>query len=256
MITIIWSKVNIASDNICKYLIEKHGFIHEGNVWVKDNIQIVPVNENVIDFEYFEQCDYVIVPSTHKSESSGKSLTVHVPGNWFSNDLGGQEKTLNKCYPSKMKTILNLIKHKAEGLDWNITLEVDHHGPTINNPIMFVEIGSTEKEWNDPKAIQIIAESIIEGIEKNETFIPALGFGGSHYASKFNKFEFDSEYALGHIMPKYQADNLNDEMFKQALTKTIEPFQKVLIDWKGLKSEQRNKVIEFCELNNIEWVRV
>ena len=306
---IIYSEINIASANICKYIIEKYDFekikedewvkdieeIKEKNKEIKvenkeikgkeiknedkenigDRIRIVKVKENVIDFSFKETVDYIIVASTHKSSSNNKSLCVHVPGNWSSADMGGQKETLNICYASKMKTIMlniqklaeerKMTKETADG--WEITLEVDHHGPTAplihpENPIMFVEIGSTEKEWNDKNAISLIGDAIMLSISDNTTYTTVLGFGGGHYASKFNKYELNKEkyselnYAISHILPKYRFDDFKqsaDEMFKQALEKNVEKIDTVLIDWKGLKTDQRQLIIDLCEKNNIEW---
>ncbi len=271
---IIYSEINMASSNICKYIINKYEFKKtKENEWIKDikgiKTRIIKVKENVIDFSFKEKIDYIIVASTHKSESNAKSLCVHVPGNWSNAELGGEKETLNMCYASKMKTILlniyDLAKKRDMLKDWEITLEADHHGPTpplINSetPIMFVEIGSNEKQWNNQEAISLIGDSIINSIHDNTSYESVLGFGGGHYATKFNKFELDrSDYAIGHILPKYRFDDFEknaDNMFKQALDKNIEKIEKALIDWKGLKGEQRRIIIELCEKYEIKWEKV
>lgn len=276
MPVIIYSEVNIASRNICKYIIEKYGFEKINKIeWIKDidgiKTRIIKVKENVIGFSFKEKVEYIVVPSTHKSESKTKSLSVHVPGNWSSADLGGREKTLNVCYASKMKTLLLNIKNLVEGrnFDWVVTLEVDHHGPTppdihLESPIMFVEIGSTESEWNNEKAISIIGDAIMLSIPDKTQYPAVLGFGGGHYAAKFNKFELDKDKekkkcAMSHILPKYCFDGFKEnanEMFKQALEKNVEKIEKALIDWKGLKSDQRRLIIDLCEKNNLKWEKV
>ncbi|MCC7552238.1 hypothetical protein KO317_01060 [Candidatus Micrarchaeota archaeon] len=279
MPVIIYSKINIASTDICEYIIDKYKFNKKDiNKWEKiindKKIEIIKVDKNVVEFEFKEKCDYLIVPSTHRSESNAKSLCVHVPGNWSIADLGGERETLNVCYASKMKTILLHIKKLAEQnnmiKDWEITLEVDHHGPTtplINSetPILFVEIGSNEKQWNDQNAISLIGDSIIDSII-DDTYYPAvLGFGGGHYATKFNRFELNNgeyekfNYAIAHILPKYRFDDFEknaDKMFKQALEKNVEKIEKALIDWKGLRSTERKLIVELCEKNNLIWEKV
>ena len=92
----------------------------------------------------------------------------------------------------------------------------------------------------------------------DETHYPAvLGFGGGHYAAKFNKFEFDkNSYAMGHILPKYRIESFDEEMFKQAVEKNVEKIEKSLIDWKGLKADQRKIIIDLCEKFNIKWEKV
>lgn len=276
MPVIIYSEINIASTNICKYIIDKYEFekIKE-NEWVKKNkdkgekIRIIKVKENVLDFYFNENVDYLIVASTHKSESNTKSLCVHVPGNWSKADLGGEKETLNICYASKMKTILlniyELAKKRSMLNDWEITLEVDHHGPTppkINEktPIMFVEIGSSEEQWTNQEAISLIGDAIINSISDNTIYPVVLGFGGGHYATKFNKFELNkNSFAISHILPKYSFDTFKEnsnKMFKQAIEKNVEKIDKIIMDWKGLKSEQRQLIIDLCEKHKIIWEKV
>ena len=45
---------------------------------------------------------------------------------------------------------------------------------------MFLEIGSTLKEWKNPDAAKVVARAIVETIKCDSTVPVALGIGGSH----------------------------------------------------------------------------
>ncbi len=248
MPTIICSTTNPASLNIARALTE--------NFSLNGVAELVQTKNSVLEVPCDFQTDYLIVPSTHKSESKMRSLTVHAPGNWANADLGGEARTLNTVYASKMKEILLSMKRQVSdlSLDWNVCLEVDHHGPTCPLPIMFVEIGSGEQEWEDKQAGEICAEAIVEGIKSEKKYKCIFGVGGGHYAPLFSKLELDPDAsAFGHMLPKYKVDEVDYETFLQGIEKTVEKTESVLIDWKGLDAKQREKIISFCERAGIPW---
>ncbi|KAA3475733.1 D-aminoacyl-tRNA deacylase-like isoform X2 [Gossypium australe] len=77
-----------------------------------------------------------------------------------------------------------------------VTLEATHHGPEINSPTMFVEIGSTEEYWKRQDAAQAIALLVWEGLGLGERIAVGnwsrdndrnkilLGIGGGHYVPR------------------------------------------------------------------------
>ena len=53
------------------------------------------------------------------------------------------------------------------GADFNgfdLTLETTHHGPWIETPSMFIEIGSTAVTWGDKRAAELLAGIIFRGL--------------------------------------------------------------------------------------------
>lgn len=251
MVVIISSEVNPAAQNIVRAL------LRERPAWQE---KLFPVKEQVIYFDYLGDWsrsaeDYLIVPSTHRSETGSPCLTTHVPGNWSSADFGGEKSTLNFAYASKLKLILQALREEAEkaGLDWQVCMEVDHHGPTLRLPLLFVEIGSTEREWTNETAAQVAARAIVRAVETEKMFPAYVGFGGGHYAPEFTKVMLESEKAVGHILPKYQIDLVDEEMAKQALEKSVEKIEGALLDWKGMNAGQRKKVMGWLENLGIPW---
>src|SRR2546428_10273485 len=48
-----------------------------------------------------------------------------------------------------MTEVLRAVRREAEGLSYAVTFEATHHGPVLDAPSFFIEVGSTEKEWRD-----------------------------------------------------------------------------------------------------------
>ncbi|OQX21247.1 MAG: hypothetical protein BWK75_03505 [Candidatus Altiarchaeales archaeon A3] len=251
---VLYSHQDIAGENIAKFL-------------KVDNIEIFGIDEKVINLndlpsEIYNMAgakiDLIIVASRHKSESKMPTLCVHSPGNFNDAKLGGNEKSLSIAPALYIrKAILEFKKEKEKNLNlvnYDVTLEVTHHGPTLNLPVMFVEVGSSEEQWNNLNACEVAGNVIKDlygtNLNKKNTTI-AIGIGGNHYAGKFTKILLNEEIAFGHIMPKY---NFNGEMIEQMISKTIPKPEIALIDWNGLNSEQRNKTIK--KLNEINLGKV
>lgn len=254
-LVILFSSKNIASKNIAEHLIGL-GFEEKGEgEWRYKTIRLVDTKvDSILDVPTDFEEDYMIVLSTHKSEMSLPTLTVHITGNWGSADFGGEPRTLNMAYAGKMLQILKLLKKYGAELEkkgWHICYEVDHHGPTCKKPIMFVEIGSTEKEWKNEEAGRAVAEAVFDAINKEDKDEKQgfcyFGVGGGHYAPKFTKLALEKNMAFGHILPKYQAGSLAEDTFKQAVEKNVEKLKAIVIDWKGLNKEQRNDVLALAE---------
>lgn len=260
MFHIIYSKDNKASANIADKLIAKHGFARVSDgVWQakagEKDVQLVQFSGSIVEIVPQFESELLVYASTHRSESKRPCFTVHVPGNWGNADLGGTPRTLNVCAPSTMKNILcrmNELSQKSE-LKWPVSLEVDHHGPTLASPILFAEIGSGEEEWANEIAGEIAADAIMHGLGSAKEFPAYLGFGGMHYASKFNGYETGSDLCLSHILPKYHVATFDKEMLMQAMEKCMQKAQGALVDWKGLGGEERQNVISILEEAGMKW---
>lgn len=250
---IIFTTNNLASKNIAERLMDL-GFKQTNNDrWEKDGEIMVDCKApTVLEVPEYE-CDTMIVLSTHKSKNPKKILTAHIPGNWAANEAGGNESTLNIANCSKLKILFQEIKKEADKIGWNSCIEADHHGPTINTPIIFVEIGCTENEWNDEFAGKAIANAVEKSLKRNEKYQSAVGFGGGHYANEFSEIMIETEIAIGHICPKYMIDKIDSEMFRQSIEKNLEKVSKVIILKKETNILQKNKIIGFCENHSVDY---
>jgi D-aminoacyl-tRNA deacylase len=190
----------------------------------------------------------IIFISRHTSEMKKPTLTVHPVGNYGEAKFGGKSKTLVKSSPILMTDLLRLIKinYKLTNLEYQVCFEVTHHGPYLETPTIFAEIGSTEKEWNNKESADIIAKAILETLEKNQSQtnsikeIPVLiGIGGGHYAPRFTDVIFEKNAAFGHMIPSYQinAGNIDDKIFEKTIQATPN-LKGIYIHKKALKKSQ------------------
>ena len=209
--------------------------------------------------------DAYIFATTHTSQSGKPSFCVHVPGNWAKAGLGGRDNELCTAPVYWMrKAFLEVIK-ASEGTRYEPIMEVTHHGPYLEKPCFFMEIGSGEETWNDKDAGKRMAEAIfntvtgdITGDEENPDILPAIGVGGIHNAPVLSKYVVRNQIALGHIMAKYSLEHFSKEKILQAMEKTLPEAKLVVVDWKGLgeyKAKVRETLNEMQQEGIIEWKR-
>ncbi len=234
----------------------------------KETIFSEDINEK--KYPELRNIDFLVFASTHKSEKKFPSLCIHAPGNWRDADLGGKPGKICKTSAFVLKYLFKeLNKNYNENKnnlakEYNLTLEVTHHGPLIEIPCCFIELGSSEKEWGDREAAKIVAKTILSlqnftNNITNENWIPAIGLGGPHYAPNFNKIQLNSNYAISHIIPEYDLvyNPLNIEnIIKEAIMKTTENVDLILLVWKGCgKSEERKVITDTIKRLGLKWKR-
>lgn len=255
---IAYSKNNIAGRNIVNQF-KKLAF--------SPHIPLIEVKEEVIYSENLDnvelkKVDFLVFVSTHKSKDKIPSLTIHAPGNWRSADLGGIPGKICTSSAFVMKSLfikLNELAEKNKEIfdKYKITLEATHHGPLINIPCCFVELGSSELEWKDENAANVLAETILslQDFKIIDKWIPVIAIGGNHYCQNFNEIQVNSNYAISHIIPEYSFP-ITEAMIKEAEEKTLEQINKVLIDWKGCgKSEERKRLLDLLEKLGLKYER-
>lgn len=219
------------------------------------NIKLYLINNDSIFSENIDkkiEADIFIFASKHRSKENTKSFAVHPIGNWGKAEFGGEERKLCLSSAILLKSMFLELNNAAKGSAYEITMEATHHGPYIDKPAVFAEIGSTEKEWNDAKSGEISAKAIINSLKKqNESCKTAIGIGGPHYCSNFNKILLRTDVAVSHICPKYHLDKLDEELIKQAIEKTKEKVDFILLDWKGLGAEKQ-RIVKMLENMNLK----
>ncbi len=214
-----------------------------------------------INKEKLNKYDFIIFASKHKSEANEKTISIHAPGNWRNADFGGEKGKISLTSALFQKQIFEKLNKniKEHGLrNYKLSLECTHHGPLIDKPCIFIEIGSTENEWRDIRAGFIIAvtiRDIIKEFKENPYNEVAIGIGGPHYCPNFNKIQLNSNVAVSHIIPGY-ALPLTEEMVKEAIDKTQEEVDLVILDWKGLGvAEERQRIIEILDKLYVNYKR-
>jgi D-aminoacyl-tRNA deacylase len=260
MKAIIISKPDIASSNIFDNLLqirdwnEKDEF--QGNpVFYHGDFFIATINDehiyhdnvdNEISQALGENPEVIIYASRHRSESGKRSLTVHPIGNYGKAEFGGKERTLVPSSPHLMTEAMRILRKKAADLDFSVSFEATHHGPYLETPTFFIEIGSDESAWRNTEAARAIAETVV-GIE-TKGYPVGIGVGGGHYSPRMTDVAKDRKISFGHIVPTYAIPNLDSEMAKKVVQATS-GIEKVYFHRKQLKGRQYSELKElFSEL--------
>jgi len=224
--------------------------------WTSPAFDMAEYSGRIIDIIPTHDAECYIFASTHKSESGKPCFTAHTPGNWGEAALGGEAHTLNIASASRLSAAILKMKElsDASSLKWDVAVEVDHHGPTLSRPALFVEIGSSEKEWENAEAGVICAQGVVAAATATPIAEACIGFGGTHYCPKFTNTVF-SGTPLGHIISGYslERDGVNEEMVKQAMEKNVEKISRALLDWKGIKGEKRRELIACLDNLGVKW---
>ena len=114
---------------------------------------------------------------------------------------------------------------------------------------MYVEVGSSPREWDDFDACGAVAESIKKlTLYEPEKKTPAIGIGGGHYCRKFSRIK---DYSLGHICPKHNLENLDEKMVCEMIQKTHPIAQIILVEKKGLGKE-KERIYGLLEKTGLE----
>ena len=265
--TLVFSSSDPASLNMFSYLLKNRGFVSlSKNTWhtkLFDNVVIYLTYENLLNVSnlefLFPHSDTFIFLSKHASESRKPALTAHFVGNFGEDTFGGNPYELGIAIPSLLKTYLvNLNKQKNDLLYYDILMESTHHGPTsINKPVIFIEIGSSDIQWNDTFAASIVCDTLLTSLSEYETFRYkkiGIGLGGNHYASKFNKLLLtENEICFGLVASKYNLRFLDENMLEQMIVKSSEKITNIFIDSKGL-GEEKQRILNLVSKQGLDVV--
>ncbi|NPA86378.1 MAG: hypothetical protein GXO42_03220 [bacterium] len=218
--------------------------------------EMVLIDENplFLSQDNFAKDERLIVLSKHASSKGIPALTVHSPGNWTKeNRLGGEKEKVSYCDPLLNSLILReLDLHTSlAGIKnyYDVVFEATHHGPTLDVPVTFVEIGSTSKEWNDKRAQQVAARAVNAALKKyaENKLEGYIGVGGPHYARIFTVYCTEKGYNIGHIIPKYALEIGNFErMILLAQERTL-GCKGIIVEWKSLKKEQKTSLQKIAQ---------
>ncbi len=200
--------------------------------------------------------DLVIFLTKHQGGEGIRSLSCHSPGNWHAAEMGGSPKRLCIAPAAMLKAATLALKAEADRMGWLLSVEVTHHGPLMDAPVMFMEIGSTAAEWPLPEAGKAVASAVVAMLSAPYVERRAvLLLGGGHYSHYAGKVQLSSEHALGHACPKFMLPHLDAGMVRQALERTLSSGKPVvLLDWKGLGSE-KVRIREMLDAEGIAWER-
>jgi len=274
MILIVASNKDIASLNIKKQILNNYSFSKVSEEF-KENpvyeatfsdklVKLVTLNKESIYAQkitnFFTNLELIIFISRHSSASGTPTLSTHTPGNLAEAKLGGMPRKVSVSPANAMRDALKAMAHLKEEmqLDYDVSYECTHHGPSLNVPTMFAELGSSPKQWKDSKAAEAVAHATMEAISEFGNF-PAkatIGIGGPHYNNRFTRIALKNDLAFGHMIPKYAIPNIDLKILNECVERTLEEVELAVLDWKGIKGEHKPRLVDMLKKIEIPFKKV
>jgi len=258
MILIVASKVDLASMNVAQKLISNYKFektetnFQQNPIYSKKirdaEVKLVFINQETIWTQYITDHfspQLVIFVSRHSGVAGIPTLSVHTPGNLTEKaQLGGLPRKISVSPASAMKDALSeMARLRAEmSLNYEVSYECTHHGPSLDMPTMFAELGSSPTQWKDSRAAEVVAHAAMAAVLNKSSYPVVLGVGGPHYNKRFTEIALSTSKAFGHIIPKYATPYVDSEMIKQCIQRTLEKVESAIFDWKGMKGADRERM--------------
>jgi len=231
MRVLVESTEDPASGNIADQLRElvdwdEKGLFDGHRVLAYEDLRLVTIDEMHLESENLDERlppslsepELVVFLSRHKSESGRPTLSVHPIGNVADAPYGGQEGRLVPASPGWMAGLFDALR----GLDpdgYEVTYEATHHGPYLEAPTLFYELGSTRDEWHDEQAARWLAEALLAAEPDEGRNV--LWVGGGHYCPQVNDAVRDTDLRPGHVIPSWGASQDVDGEALQRAVKAV-----------------------------------
>lgn len=172
----------------------------------------------------------VIFPSRHAAASGQASLTIHpigITGVTAAEEVlyGGKAGDAPPPNPriaawwrelNRRANQIIVEEINSDLKDFELSLEVTHHGPWLSCPALFIEVGSTAKTWHHQGAADLLAEIIFSGLgldggqgfgswseAENSGEIVVITLGGGHYSPRGNLLGLNDKIWIGHMLANY-----------------------------------------------------
>ncbi len=158
----------------------------------------------------FEAPSMLVFVSRHSGEG-GPLLSAHATGNFGSAEYGGRDGSLARAAPNALSVVRSALERYAPP-EYDAGIECTHHGPsTVGSPSLFVELGSGETQWRDDAGAEAVARAVLElrGVEAH-TERTVVGFGGGHYAPRFDRVLTETDWGVGHIAADWALESMGD----------------------------------------------
>ena len=178
-----------------------------------------------IDFEHESvtgyKVDEIFILSKHVSASETPALTLHavgVPGEHphgeraRSGGITGTAVPPSTRFGELFRTMCRIATESELDKEYDLTLEATHHGPLLETPTLYLEIGSTAEQWSDERAARVWSETISLCLGMSDGLTTTkwegeggvmIGLGGGHYAPRHKAVISESEVWIGHILANY-----------------------------------------------------
>jgi len=163
--------------------------------------------------------DEVVFLSKHRAASGKPTLTVHPIGNFGKAEYGGRDGSLVPAAPTFLSGMLREMSVRGKGLPFQISYEVTHHGPFLNVPTSYLEIGSDEVNWGHQEAAEALAGSLLNFTPSDGPVV--VGVGGGHYAPRFSEVTLVKKVSFGHMVAKHVLEAGDDDHAISVVTKAL-----------------------------------
>ena len=247
-----------AGHNIARFIsqeLEKNDGVYRGQYFDLAIISSPTISADWLE-EKFDYDGYIFL-SKHAAESGVLALTCHNTGNFSDAKFGGHNRQVSIPHPYIQKSyIQNLWNSKHKFPEFQITIEATHHGPTaLNKPALFIEIGTTEKEWNDTNLCNSVGQIIIDVMKEQKKSYPiAICFGGTHYPEKFTNELIHGSHSLGTVIPKHALEQIDQSLFSHIIERNVGATV-ALLDWNGM-GKNKQKILGMLESTDLEIIRL
>jgi D-aminoacyl-tRNA deacylase len=179
--------------------------------------------------------DMLIFLSTHRSESGSPAVTLHPVGNFGEAKLGGRNRLLVSSPAAYMTGRLIGMKEEFRDSRYAASFEATHHGPFVDVPAMFAEIGSDESAWKDEDAAMRLATALLEGSDAGGDV--AVGVGGGHYCPRFTDLAVKKEMVFSHFIPNHSLKSVDADVADEIMRKSGAAKLAIVHSSKGFESE-------------------
>ncbi len=268
-ILVIASAKDQASMNIKERLLEMGDFervgtfegfpVMEGHGGHLVTIKDESILRNNVDAEVYSAMgvrhEGVIYLSRHSAGSGIPSLTVHPLGNFSHAKYGGYFRQLVHCYPDAMTTALRRMRVLAEEaeLPHAVSFEATHHGPYLNSPTFFIEIGSGPDQWGEREPAEVLARTVLELEPRCEGPV-LIGVGGGHYAPRHTDVALKKAVSYAHILPSYAIPSIGERLLEEMLDFSCEA-RHVYFHRKAMRKADVSRISSFFEARGLTTVR-
>lgn len=142
-----------------------------------------------------------------------------------------------------MTHALREISKRNDTTEYGVSFEVTHHGPYLETPTMFIEIGSEETHWGDEHAADILADVILS-MDKEDDNPVVIGVGGGHYAPRFTELALTKKVSIGHMVPAYQLKDSSDDEISEMITNAAKATdtKTVYVHRKSMKGAEERRI--------------
>ena len=232
MLLVVASAADEASLNIRDRLLESGSWTEVGAfdgspAWRRGDRLLVTIREHHLFVDDIDRKvgsaltakpDAVVYVSKHRAASGQDSLTVHPIGNWQSAEFGGRPGEVVPASPGLMTDALRRVAAAASTIGFPATFEATHHGPYLETPTFYVEVGTSPASWQDSRAAAILARAVLAVSDPGDPV--ALGVGGGHYVPRITEVALARRIAFGHLVPSHALDAPNYAALERAVERT------------------------------------